>query len=97
MSERSTWLAARRPAPPADLAAGLEFAASDGALQDELAAEGRARLALALARLGRVRESAFRLLEADALITYACEAALDLDDPEAALRRILVATGGTVR
>jgi hypothetical protein len=97
MSERSAWLAARRPAPPSDLAARMDLAPIAGALQDGLAADGRARLELALARLGRVRESAFRLLEADALITYACEAALELDDPEAALRRILVATAGTVR
>jgi hypothetical protein len=40
-----------------------------------------------------VRESAFRLLEADALVTYACEAALEADDPESALRRILSVIG----
>ncbi|MDF2697623.1 MAG: hypothetical protein K0S65_6006, partial [Labilithrix sp.] len=44
------------------------------------------------ARLGRVRDSAFRLLEADALLTYACEAALERDDPETALQRILHST-----
>jgi len=47
----------------------------------------------ARARPGRVRESAFRLLEADALLTYACEAALESGDPEAALRRILSVIG----
>jgi hypothetical protein len=57
-----------------------------------LADEGRVRLAAARARTGRVRESAFRLLEADALITYACEAALDTEDPEAALRHVLAST-----
>ena len=40
-----------------------------------------------------MRESAFRLLEADALLTYACEAAVEAKDPDAALRRILVAIG----
>jgi hypothetical protein len=54
---------------------------------------GRDRLEAALARPGRVRESAFRLLEADALLTYACEAALEAEDPAGALRRILLAAG----
>jgi len=61
-------------------------------LHDVLAAEARTRLAEARASTGRVRESAFRLLEADALLTYACEAALESEDPEAALRGILAAT-----
>jgi hypothetical protein len=64
-----------------------------GDLDRVLTAEGLARLHLARARLGRERASAFRLLEADALITYASEAALDSEDPENALRRILVTTG----
>jgi hypothetical protein len=57
-----------------------------------LAREARVRLDLARAHPGRVRESAFRLLEADALLTYACEAALEAEDPEAALRRVLAST-----
>ena len=52
------------------------------------------RLDQARARPGRVRESAFRLLEADALLTYACEAALETEGPDAALRRILQVIGG---
>lgn len=44
-----------------------------------------ARLDRARARPGRVRESAFELLVADALITYACEAALESEDPTTAL------------
>jgi len=34
---------------------------------------------------GRVRQSAFHLLAADALLTYACEAALECEDAERAL------------
>jgi hypothetical protein len=83
-------MAGRRPTPPVDLAEALIFDGEPSA--DALSAEGRVRLAAAGAQLGRVRESAFRLLEADALITYACEAALEREDPEAALRRILSAT-----
>jgi len=37
---------------------------------------------------GRVRESAFHLLAADALLTYACEAALECDDVEGALSAV---------
>jgi hypothetical protein len=44
-----------------------------------------------MAHPGRVRENAFHLLAADALLTYACEAALESDDPEAALLRSLEA------
>jgi hypothetical protein len=33
-----------------------------------------------------VRESAFDLLTADALLTYACEAALEAEDPESTLQ-----------
>lgn len=53
-----------------------------------------ARMALdeARAKPGRVRESAFHLLAADALVTYACEAALDEADPSTALRTILLET-----
>jgi len=83
-------MAGRRPAPPADLAEALAFGGESSA--DALMVEAGSRLAAARARLGRVRESAFRLLEADALITYACEAALEREDPEAALRQVLSAT-----
>jgi hypothetical protein len=48
----------------------------------------------ALARPGRVRESALSLLAADAWITYACEAALDEGDAVAALRSITKRIGG---
>jgi hypothetical protein len=61
------------------------------ALPAALAADARAALDRALERPGRVRESAFHLLAADALVTYACEAALDTEDPEGCLRSILAA------
>ena len=93
MSTLSAWMASRRPAVAPDLAAAVAFGDASGALEDVLVAEGLARLQSARARLGRVRESAFRLLEADALLTYACEAALDAEDPQDALRRILVTAG----
>lgn len=91
MSDVRQWLEARRPPPPDDLAARLVDAISPGGLVSVLTDAGRARLNEARARPGRVRESAFRLLEADALLTYACEAALETRDPAGALRSILAA------
>lgn len=47
------------------------------------------RLDAALARPERLRDSAFDLLAADALLTYACEGALESQEPMAALERLL--------
>lgn len=92
MSALTVWMAGRRPAPPVDLAAALQMDNAGGAFDVALSMAARTRLAEARVRSGRVRASAFRLLEADALITYACETALDAEDPEGALRRILAST-----
>jgi len=90
----AAWLASRQPSPPADLGAGLASGAeAGGSLVDGLTATGLARLDEARARPGRVRASAFRLLEADALLTYACEAALESGDPASELQRVLAAIG----
>ena len=55
---------------------------------DVVRSVGRERLAAAIDRPGRVRATAFDLLATDALITYACEAALEVDDVDGALARI---------
>lgn len=94
MSTLEGWLAERSPEPPAELARELRasLAAADEAgdrLFDVLMVAARERLGRARARPGRVRESAFHLLAADAFFSYACEAALESDDPEAALLRIV--------
>lgn len=85
------WLAARRPPPPAPLVAALdaEVDTSVPFHPDRLMDAGRAQLQAATEATGRVRSSAFSLLLADALVTWACEAALDADDPEALLRTYL--------
>ena len=103
------WLAEREPLPPPPLAAALRGAArrekanaagvpaaevAPTALAEVLAAAAREHLDRAIARPGRARQTAFRLLEADALFTYACEAALEGGDATAALRRILVMASG---
>ena len=101
MSWVAAWLAAREPAPPAQLAEALSAVLAEemprarsggreSGLSEALTELGRACLEQALARPGRERESAYRLLEADALLTYACEAALEEADPVGSLRRIVV-------
>lgn len=85
-----TFLAARRPPAPAPLTAWLAKVQlpGDGASEALLRA-GLAELDASRAVPGRVRRSAFHLLAADALLTYACEAALGSGDPRAALVEIL--------
>jgi hypothetical protein len=72
-----------------ELAPWLPDAELAGHEYDQLAEVGVAALARARSRPGRVRERAFDLLAADALISYACEAALEDEDPTAALGAIL--------
>lgn len=85
------WLAKRRPPSSVPLTRWTSRAPSDPDMTPvrSLMSVGRQALEAALERPGRVRDSAFELLAADALITYACEAALDTDDPEASLKWIL--------
>lgn len=52
---------------------------------DELARRGLEALDGALARPGRNRETAFRLLAADAYLTWASEAMVESPEPEGAL------------
>lgn len=100
MMEIAVWLAGRRPPPPPDLGAAVadgltgkggtaERAPGRSGLGDVLLGCARERLDAARARPGRIRQSAFDLLVADALITYACEAALESKDPETALWEVL--------
>jgi hypothetical protein len=86
------------PGPPSSPAAGREPDGPGQGLSDDdrmarwrvhqLVETARDRLDVARARPGRVRASAFELLVADALVTYACEAALETEDPVAALEAI---------
>jgi hypothetical protein len=84
------WLARRAPEPPPPLRRWLEAVPCAGAgLGEALLGGALVELGQARAAPGRVRESAFHLLAADALVTYACEAALDDVDPVGALGQIL--------
>ena len=90
MSDLRAWLAARQPAAPAHLLGRLELVERNGVPRHEALAEA-ARVALDRARSapGRVRESAFHLLAADALLTYACEAALEDQAPDEVLEALV--------
>lgn len=91
------WLEVRLDEAPDPFVPWLERydASEDGAPRAVLEERGVRALRDAMARPGRDREAAFRLLAADGYLTYACEAVLDLDEPEPALRELLrrVATG----
>lgn len=92
MSDIATWMAARRPAAPMDLGRWSHADAESGSMAERITSLARTALEESLARPGRIRGRAFQLLAADALITYACEAALEERDPPAALRAILLRT-----
>lgn len=98
MSDLQRWLAERRPVPPDELATALHDVLArrrpTGSTAEALLAAARQGLDEARARPGRVRESAFTLLLADGLLTYACEAALDAEDPDAALLAMAEVAGG---
>lgn len=95
MSAVDAWLADRRPAAPRELSARMgtpapgEEDGGDEAVLPALTRRGLHGLDEARRRPGRVRESAYDLLTADALLTYACEAALDAPDPEALLTELM--------
>lgn len=91
MTDLGSWFDARRPPPPSDLRGHLAAGGGlgDGDVVGSLTNEAVCGLNRARAATGRVRQSALDLLVADALFTYACEAALELPDPDAALRRIV--------
>lgn len=61
----------------------------EGPAHAVLAESARVRLDAARLRPGRDRDAAFELLAADALLTYACEAALEADAPDEALSALI--------
>ncbi len=88
------WIARRRPPVPAEFLPHLHLhlpggAGKGGEEGEALLEAGIRALQEVLARPGRRREVAFRLLAADAFLTYACEVAADAPDVEEALLRVL--------
>ncbi|MHB1192538.1 MAG: hypothetical protein ACYC6F_05775 [Longimicrobiales bacterium] len=84
-----SFLSRRTPPPPEALSARLLAGARGLEPTRGLTEQAVEELASSRARAGRARESAWHLLAADALITYACEAALDGADPPRALEELL--------
>jgi hypothetical protein len=84
------WIRRRTPGVPEAFASHMrprEPGAAAGA--QTLAAEALIRLRQALALDSGDRDAAFHLLAADGFATWACEAALEEDDPELALIGIM--------
>lgn len=92
MTSRSTlgsWIEGRRPPVPEAFRPHLSPGDSD-APATAAAWVGEARRALSRMDADpAAREAAFELLAADAYATWACEAALEAEDPGAALRGVL--------
>ncbi len=77
MHDVERWLAERRPAPPSFVAEAVaRRAGSRGSVSERLADGALDALAAALDR-PEDRDGAWDLLAADALVTYACAAAMD--------------------
>jgi len=91
--DSAAWLADREPPPPVELREWLTLGEGDLPLVEALADAGRTSLEEAVRRPGRDRDAAFHLLAADAFFTYACEAAAETEDVEAALRGVLSRIG----
>ncbi|GIS79539.1 MAG: hypothetical protein CM1200mP14_11050 [Gammaproteobacteria bacterium] len=88
MSDLKTWISQRRPVSPLELGSWIDarelLCVCFRPHENRLRSLGQARLSP-----GRVRNSAFQLLTADALLTYACELALDTEDPDLVLGVIM--------
>jgi hypothetical protein len=90
MDDPMAWLAVREPAPPEELRPMLALGSVSGeSISATLGEASVIRLNEVLARPGRDREGAFHLLAADALLTYACEAAADEEDVAGRLSDLL--------
>ena len=94
MSDLKAWISARRPVSPVELgpridASGVTAVSVVGLTK--IACDALERQVCSPVRWfpGRVRNSAFQLLTADALITYACELALDGEDSDLVLEVIM--------
>lgn len=83
------FLALRTPSPPTALGGWLAAGTLEGHAAEGLVRQGLRELARARRSPGKVRSSAWHLLAADALLTYACEAAMESGDPARAFEEIL--------
>ncbi len=95
MVDLGSWMGGRTPAPPRGLADHLQgmIGESDTSSRS-LASVAILQLNKAIERPGRDREGAFHLLAADALMTYACEIAVDEEDSVEVLSNLLAGLSG---
>jgi len=82
------WLSRRSPSPPSELSEALYVDEGSDPVHLCLQIASVTRLKEASSRPG-ARVGAFPLLAADALLTYACEAALESADPDVALAGLM--------
>ena len=93
--EARAYLDTRRPEPPEALARWLRAFPLQGVPPLEgIANAAMSSLDQARQAPGRVRGSAFHLLAADALLTYACESAMEEGDPDESLEGLLLRVVG---
>ena len=80
--ERPAWIRSADPAVPGELARWIRAPTGEEPPGPDALVEAAVdALRRSLQPAGRPREGAFHLLAADALVTWACEAALDAADP----------------
>lgn len=87
-----SWLDTRCPSPPEELRVRLEGDMVSGGREgmfERLIGAAVISLQKALARTSRDRAAAFDLLVADAWLTYASEVALEGEEPDVALERLV--------
>ena len=93
MGSLDDWLVLRRPPAPAELKAWWEdpvkVVNSDGRSASIASSLIKGGMERAVAMPGRNRDAAYRLLAADAWVTYACEAASEVADVRGALGEVL--------
>lgn len=89
MSATDRWLAERADAVPDALARELDRTGEADTVPAALVERALSALSQARGRPPDERAAAYRLLAADAYLTYACEAAAGSEDPGAVLERIL--------
>ncbi len=90
-----TWLDGRRPPVPVEFRSWVADALTSAPEEfEDLVREAERALERALDPEGRPRGGAFDLLVADALVTWAAEAALALPDGEVRLRDLVRSLAG---
>ena len=93
----SDWLASRTPRPPRELSARLEQILGDTACTEyEIAEILIAKAKGILSNVGNDRAAALELLAADALITYAMEAAAESDSVDRVAEQAMIEIASVV-